>query len=65
MTAKRVGTKTELIGKLLLRPQGCTLSEVLNVTGWPTVSMPVQANLLGVKLRREKKPGAPMRYFAD
>lgn len=60
----RKGSKTALIGELLGRKNGCTSAEVLAATGWPAVSMPQQAKAVGVKLRKEKKPGEVTRYFA-
>jgi hypothetical protein len=57
-------TKAEMIGELLKRKSGCTTADVLAATGWPAVSMPQQATQLGLKLRKEKKPGEVTRYFA-
>lgn len=58
-------TKLELITALLLRKSGCTNADVLEVTNWPSVSMPQQATAAGIKLRKEKKPGAPTRYYGS
>lgn len=58
-------TKLELITALLLRKCGCTNADVLEVTNWPSVSMPQQATAAGLKLRKEKKPGSPTRYFGE
>jgi hypothetical protein len=63
------GSKLEKIGKLLSRKEGCTTAEVLKATGWPAVSMPQQAKMLGVKLKTEKGPFGPegrtvTRYWA-
>lgn len=58
-------TKLELITALLLRKSGCTNADVLEVTNWPSVSMPQQAAAAGLKLRKEKKPGSPTRYFGE
>ena len=60
----RKGSKTALIGDLLKRKEGCTTADVLKATGWPAVSMPQQAKAVGVKLRKEKKPGEVTRYWA-
>lgn len=48
------GSKVALIADLLVRPQGCTTADVLAATGWPAVSMPAQAKLAGLTLRKEK-----------
>lgn len=58
------GSKVETIGKLLLRPSGCTTADVLAATGWPSVSMPQQAKAAGLRLRREKE-GKVSRYFGS
>lgn len=56
-------TKTQLIADMLRRPGGCTTAEVLKATGWPSVSMPQQAKLVGIKLIK-KKDGKVTRYSA-
>ncbi len=58
------GAKTAAIGKLLARKNGCTTADVLELTGWPSVSMPAIAKNLKVKLRKEKEKGARTRYYA-
>lgn len=58
---KRPGSKTEMIAGMLTRPEGCTTAEVLEATGWPTVSMPQQAKAAGLKLAKEKD-GKVTRY---
>jgi hypothetical protein len=57
------GEKTLAISKLLSRASGCTAKEVLAATGWPSVSMPAMAKACGLKLRKDKKKGKPIRYF--
>lgn len=47
-------SKVHVIGDLLKRPEGCTTTDVLAATGWPSVSMPAQAKLAGLVLRKEK-----------
>lgn len=59
----RVGTKSWQIGELLRRPQGCTTRQVLRKVGWPTVSMPQQARICGLRLVRQRR-GRNVRYFA-
>jgi hypothetical protein len=61
--APRTGSKTELIAGLLTRAKGCTGAEILEATGWPTVSVPAQAKAAGLKLRKEKAKGEPTRYY--
>lgn len=52
----KINSKVNLIGDLMLRPEGCTTKDVLAATGWPAVSMPAQAKLAGLTLRKEKDP---------
>lgn len=59
----KAGSKLEIIVGLLKRPEGCTTKEVLAATNWPTVSMPQQAALAGIKLVKEKFDGVT-RYRA-
>lgn len=61
----RPGTKTETIYKLLVRPKGCTRSDVLSATGWPAVSMQQRAEQMGLKLRLEKSSGNVIRYYGS
>lgn len=61
---KDKGTKLGKIGELLARKEGCTTADVLKATGWPAVSMPASAKALGIKLKKEKKPGDATRYYA-
>lgn len=56
-------TKAAMVGQLLLDPKGCTTADILKATGWPSVSVPAQAKAVGLKLRKEKKPGEVTRYF--
>lgn len=56
-------SKVNVIGEMLLRPEGITTADVLAATGWPSVSMPAQAKLAGLKLRKEKVKGQPTRYW--
>ena len=59
----RVGSKLEIIKKMLNRKQGCTAKEVMAACEWPAVSMPQQAKALGIKLKTEKV-GRTTRYWA-
>lgn len=59
----RSGSKTEVIKGLLSRAAGCTAADVMEATGWPSVSMPQQARNLGIKLKTEKE-GRVTRYWA-
>jgi len=56
-------SKTAMVGQLLHRKEGCTTADVLELTGWPTVSMPAMAENLGIKLRKVKE-GRTTHYFA-
>lgn len=55
-------TKAEIIGEMLMRPEGTTAQEVRETMGWPSVSMPAQARAAGLKLRKEKV-GALTKYW--
>ena len=59
----RKGSKLEAISKMLHRKNGCTAREVMESCQWPAVSMPQQAQALGIKLRTEKD-GRATRYWA-
>lgn len=61
---KKSNSKVDLIGSLLLRPDGCTTADVLEATGWPSVSMPAQAKLAGLALRKEKV-GKVTKYWGS
>lgn len=56
------GSKAQMIADLLLRKEGCTTKDVLAATGWPAVSMPQQAKVAGLVLRKEKIDGTT-RYW--
>lgn len=55
-----VKSKKEHIGNLLKK--GVTAKEILEATGWPSVSMPQVAKSLGLELIK-KKEGRVFRYF--
>lgn len=55
-------SKAEVIGEMLLRPEGVTSKEVCEAMGWPSVSMPAQAKVVGLTLRKEKVDGIT-RYW--
>ena len=57
------GSKTEAAGKLLARSGGCTSADILEATGWPSVSVPAVAKACGLKLSTEKEKGKPTRYY--
>lgn len=59
----RYGSKAHTIGNLLLRPTGVSASEVMAATGWPSVSIPQQARLCGLRVSRERM-GRTVRYYA-
>lgn len=56
------GSKTAMIADLMMRPGGCTTADVLAATGWTAVSMPAQAALAGLDLRKERVGGLT-RYY--
>lgn len=58
-------SKTDQIKVLLTREGGCTSKEVLELTGWPSVSMPAMAKACGLELRKYKAEGKPLQYFGE
>lgn len=58
-------SKVNVIGDLLLKPEGTTTAEILATTGWPSVSVPAQAKMAGLTLRSEKVKGEPKRYWGS
>ena len=57
-------SKKDIIHDLLVRPGGCTALEVMVACNWPSVSMPAQARLSKVRLRKEKN-GRTYRYYGE
>lgn len=62
--APRAGgpSKSEQAAELLLRPEGCTTKDILDLTSWPSVSVPAVARANGLTLRQEKA-GRVTTYF--
>lgn len=60
----RAGSKTALCRNLLLSTAGTTTADILQATGWPSVSVPQIARSCGLVLRTVKEKGSPTRYFA-
>jgi hypothetical protein len=60
---ERGESKTAIIAALLVRDGGCTTVDILEATGWPTVSVPAMAEAAGLSLRKEKVPGSKTRYY--
>lgn len=56
-------TKRSTAAALLTRPEGTTLKEILDATGWPSISIPQLAKASNLVLRKEKEKGSPTRYF--
>lgn len=50
-------TKADLVGGLLTKAGGTTTGEILKHTGWPSVSVPKQAKIAGLKLEKFKEGG--------
>lgn len=57
------GEKTLKVLAMLQRKSGCTRKEILDATGWPTVSVQSMAKAGKLKLEVEKEKGKPMRYY--
>lgn len=64
--APRAGgpTKASIAADLLRRPEGTTTKEILEVTGWPAVSVPAIARSAGLTLRQEKN-GRVTTYYGS
>ena len=57
----RADSKTATVAAMLTRPGGCTSKDILDATGWPTVSVPQMAKAAGLKLSKTKE-GRAFRY---
>lgn len=55
-------TKLDQVAALLQRPEGCTRQDILDLTGWPSVTVPGMAAKAGLNLRQEKQ-GRSFRYW--
>lgn len=61
--SKRTGpTKREQAARLLTNANGATTRDILDLTGWPAVSVPALAKASGLTLRKEKVDGRT-RYY--
>lgn len=60
----RHGTKTATVAAMLQSKKGCTRAEILDATGWPSVSVQQLAKLAGLDLARPEKEGRVFRYRA-
>lgn len=60
----RPGSKLAIVVDLLKRPEGCTTAEILKATEWPSVSVPQQARMAGLELRKEKNAEGVTVYRA-
>jgi hypothetical protein len=61
--ATKARSKLQAVAALLRRAKGCTAAECMAATGWPSISMPAMAKAAGLKLKKEKVKGSPIRYF--
>ena len=59
----RPGTKSYIIGELMLRPEGVSGPEALAATGWLKVSLKHQAEVCGIETTTQRI-GREIRYFA-
>ena len=59
------GEKTLEIARLLQRKNGVTRAEILEYTGWPSVSVQAMAKAAGLKLTKSKEKGSPTSYFGE
>lgn len=59
----REHSKSWLIGQMMLRPEGVTAREASAAVGWPSVSLPQQAQICGLTCTTQRT-GREVRYFA-
>jgi hypothetical protein len=62
MTYCNPHTKTAMLGQMLVRPEGCTGSELKEAAGWPSMNVPAIARRNDLHLRAETRNGKK-RYF--
>jgi hypothetical protein len=60
-----MSTKSQQVAQLLLRPEGCSYSDAIAVTGWSSISIQWHAKNNGLRLRVERTKGQPQRYFGE
>ena len=60
-----MSTKSQQVAQLLLRPEGCSYSDAIAVTGWSSISIQWHAKNNGLRLRVERGKGQPLRYFGE
>lgn len=53
----------KILTKLLQRPSGCNVEEVLKATGWKTVGIALQAKAMKIKIIKEQTDKG-LRYYA-
>ena len=63
MNNARRGSKTHIVGEMMLRPEGVSNAEAIAATGWTAISLPAQAAACGLTVTRERV-GGEVRYFA-
>lgn len=59
----RYGTKSWVIGNMMMRPEGVTAAEAMEAVNWPSVSLPQQARICGLDFTTQRM-GRTIRYFA-
>lgn len=60
----RLGSKSHLIGQMMLSPNGVTAAEAMAAVGWPSVSLPQQAAICGLPFTTQRM-GRVVRYYAS
>jgi hypothetical protein len=53
-----------VIAEMLTRRSGVTNVEAAEKLGWKSISIPRNARTLNMKIRKEKQPGKPARFYA-
>lgn len=59
----REGSASWRVGQMMLRPEGVTGPEAREAVGWPSISMPQQAQICGLQFTTQRI-GRTVRYFA-
>lgn len=60
----RPGSKSHLVGQMMMRPEGVTGPEACAATGWPAISLPQQARTCGINFTT-RRMGRMVRYYAQ
>lgn len=60
----RIGSHAWQVGQMMLRPEGVTRQEAMAACGWPSISLPQQAEACGLAYTTTRM-GHTVRYYAN